>query len=135
MTTLITAAKETINLLAWRSCQTTRKKHWLFGARKMSLEHPQFWFHKAQPLQEHRQSQLYRAPSLHQPHKLFNIRRTEQRTSECKHLWRTQIPAKLAADGKRGRTNFSLVSDISASQILRIASMLFTFTREKKCVS
>ena len=98
----------------------------------MSLEHLQFRFHKAQPLQEHQQSQLYRAPRLHRQHKLFNIRRTDQRTAECKHLSRTRIPTKQAADGKNGGTNFSLVLDISASQILRITSMLFTFTGEKK---
>ena len=99
---------------------------------QMSLEHRQFRFHKAQPLQEHQQSQLYRAPSLHQHYKPFNIRRPDQRTSECKHLSRTRIPTKKAADGKNGRTKFSLVSDISASQILRITSLLFTFTGEKK---
>ena len=41
-------------------------------------------------------------------------------------------PDKRAADGKYGKTSFSLVSDISASQILRIASMLFTFTEKNK---
>ena len=41
-------------------------------------------------------------------------------------------PTKQAADEKNGKTNFSLVSDISAPQILRIASMLFTFTQENK---
>jgi len=33
---------------------------------------------------------------------------------------------------KNGKTNFSLISDISAPQILRIALMLFTFTEENK---
>ena len=67
----------------------------------MSLEHRQFRFHKAQPLQEHRQFQLHRAPRPSQQHKLFNIRRPDQRILECKYLSRTRIPTKQAADGNK----------------------------------
>ena len=67
----------------------------------MSLEHRQFRFRIAQSLQEHRQFQLHRTPRPNRQHKLFNIRRPDQRTSECKRLSGTRIPTKQAADGKK----------------------------------
>ena len=41
-------------------------------------------------------------------------------------------PDETGRPWKNGKTSFSLVSDISTSLILRIASMLFTFTEENK---
>ena len=41
-------------------------------------------------------------------------------------------PDETGRDGKNGKMNFSLVSGIFVYQILRIASMLFTFTEVNK---
>jgi len=68
-------------------------------------------------------------------YKNFGVIRIKRSISALFHLLRTQILMKQATNGKNGGTNCSLVSNIFASQLLRIASMLFTFTGENKYVS
>ena len=115
------------DLVGPRGRQAGRQAGRQFRARKMSLNTENFGSTK--------HSDSFSFTKLHvrtsnTKHKLFNIRRPDQRTLECKHLSRSRIPTNQAADGKNGRPNFALVSDISASQILSIASMLFTLTGE-----